>query len=555
MGANSADAYPNDVYVSFAEADRLWVEEHLLPRLAQHRLHVITDKDFLVGALTLTSVEQAVTTSRHTVVVLTPEWLSGQWSAFETALVQTLDPAAVRRRLLPVLLKPCPLPPMIAALQKADLTRGRQQERELARLVRSILDETPVAPPWQSPGQRGDIEHWLRWLRQHRQELRWAALLVLGGVIALSMLLKVGPFADRPGWQQIGNLRASDSFNLFRSGETLLVSTYTDAPGCTGVDTGLWRSTATTPEWSPIGAPIQFDRPGQGCVLAAIQAFAAVEARPEVIFAVTSHVGLLRSDDRGLNWDRVAAAGLPLRLRHIAIDPVLPSRLYVAADGAGFYRSLDEGRSWVQLDGVTTCSAPAGADQASLPPVHATGALMVDPQGIYLAVGDNLSPPLPASGLYVSQDGGDCWRRWDDAGERYGYISMAALAEASTELVVLTHDFNALGNRQDEQLWHLQGSQGRGRVLWESGALPHRVFVDPRVPGRWYVTTDFGRVVTGTIDRAGQWETLPRIVRCLIPPNCSTNLTSDFVPGPPLLLAGDQVYRLQTIAWYWRIWP
>jgi hypothetical protein len=104
-----------DLFISYADADQGWVERELLPQLEDKGLNVcLPRRDFPIGKTTLTNIEQAVDNSRHTLVVITPAWLASSWNEFEVLLAGAADPAARQRRLIPLLLRPCPLPPRIA---------------------------------------------------------------------------------------------------------------------------------------------------------------------------------------------------------------------------------------------------------------------------------------------------------------------------------------------------------------------------------------------------------------------------------------------------------
>ena len=134
----SERVYEYDVFISHSDADRAWVEDELLPWLEGARLRVISDLDFEVGVARLINIERAVEGSRHTLVVLTPEWLSSEWAAFESLLIQTDDPAGLQRRMIPLLLRACELPKRIAMLERADLTDPDSREEGMARLLRGL---------------------------------------------------------------------------------------------------------------------------------------------------------------------------------------------------------------------------------------------------------------------------------------------------------------------------------------------------------------------------------------------------------------------------------
>jgi hypothetical protein len=138
--------YRYDAFISYSHADRAWVWSELLPRLEEAGLSVcIDDRDFEIGVPSLINMERAVDNSRHTLIVLTPAWLESEWAEFESLLVGTADPAGRRRRLIPVMLEACRLPPRIAMLTYADLTRPAEREAQMTRLVNSLRPaaETP----------------------------------------------------------------------------------------------------------------------------------------------------------------------------------------------------------------------------------------------------------------------------------------------------------------------------------------------------------------------------------------------------------------------------
>jgi hypothetical protein len=130
-----------DVFISYSHADQEWVWKWLVPYLKQAGLTVCTDREsFDVGVPALVNMENAVANSRHTVLVLTPDWVKSQWTQFEALLVQQEDPAGLLRRTLPILHRPCNLPPRIALLTYADLSGEEDESAEFGKLLDAIRD-------------------------------------------------------------------------------------------------------------------------------------------------------------------------------------------------------------------------------------------------------------------------------------------------------------------------------------------------------------------------------------------------------------------------------
>ena len=115
------------------------MRDRLVPQLQGAGLKVCIDvESFEPGAPSVTEMERAVLQSRKTVAILTPEYIQSGWAEFENIMIQTLDPAARQRRLIPVLWKRCELPVRIASLTAIDLIRPKNWAEGLERLI-SVL--------------------------------------------------------------------------------------------------------------------------------------------------------------------------------------------------------------------------------------------------------------------------------------------------------------------------------------------------------------------------------------------------------------------------------
>ncbi len=94
--------YTYDVFISYSHADSEWVSRALLPRLEEAGLKVCIDnRDFRPGAPSAKEIARAVQESRKTVLVLTPSYLDSAWAEFEHLMLQILDPANRKLRLIP----------------------------------------------------------------------------------------------------------------------------------------------------------------------------------------------------------------------------------------------------------------------------------------------------------------------------------------------------------------------------------------------------------------------------------------------------------------------
>ena len=144
-----------DVFISYSSKDKAWVRGELLPRLEASGLRVCIDyRDFQPGAPSVTEMERAVLTSRKTVLVLTPDYVASAWTEFETLMLQTLDPAARQRRIVPLLKLRVELPLRIGYLSYVDFSDPQDEALAWTRLLNALgasdappnTPATPAAP-------------------------------------------------------------------------------------------------------------------------------------------------------------------------------------------------------------------------------------------------------------------------------------------------------------------------------------------------------------------------------------------------------------------------
>jgi hypothetical protein len=127
-----------DVFVSYSSLNGDFVHGELVPRLTAEGLHVLTDRDFELGRPSLYNMERAIRISRHTLLLITPEWIESVWCEFEGLMVQTIDPSARHGRIIPLLRAPLRIPPTLAPLTYLSLLPGTELEEAFNRLIRHL---------------------------------------------------------------------------------------------------------------------------------------------------------------------------------------------------------------------------------------------------------------------------------------------------------------------------------------------------------------------------------------------------------------------------------
>ncbi len=160
------------VFVSYAADDDGWVNKTLVPALSEAGLRACLDNDdFIIGWDRIQSTKRAIEGSRHTTIVMTPEWVASKRAGFEALLAPTTDPAGHDPRLIPIMLKHCTIPDHTPMLAVKDFTDPSKRHTQLTLLIEQLkgstipdgtctLDDTPPAPlpPYRCRRLRGDLK-------------------------------------------------------------------------------------------------------------------------------------------------------------------------------------------------------------------------------------------------------------------------------------------------------------------------------------------------------------------------------------------------------------
>jgi hypothetical protein len=142
------DEFRYDAFISYSHKDSAWVRDMLLSHLEREDLHVCIDyRNFEVGVPSLVNMENAVESSRKTLLVLTPNWIASEWAEFEALLIQTKDPAGRGRRILPLMVQHCSMPDRLQVFTYLDLTNPAEFDFQMQRLVAAIRSMPPQPTP------------------------------------------------------------------------------------------------------------------------------------------------------------------------------------------------------------------------------------------------------------------------------------------------------------------------------------------------------------------------------------------------------------------------
>ena len=180
---------------------------------------------------------------------------------------------------------------------------------------------------------------------------------------------------------------------------------------------GVWKSIDEGLTWKPIFD----DQP-----VASIGSIAINQQNPDIVWVGTGEGntrnttsiggGVFKSMDGGNTW-AFMGLGESERINRIALHPTDPNVAYIAAGGKlwgpnderGVFKTTDGGNTWVP---VLQVNEDTGATDIKIDPSN--------PHKLFAAMWQFRRSPYnfksggPGSGLYVSHNGGDSWRRYEE---------------------------------------------------------------------------------------------------------------------------------------------
>lgn len=127
------------IFISYSRRDKRWVNDYLKPLLnAADVQFAIDDEDLEIGGLLDEGIRKLIKECPYIVFVMTPDWVDRKWTHYEAelALDEILD--SKDRRILPIKLRNCDIPPRIAPRLFLDLCAARQRDKEIVKLLQQI---------------------------------------------------------------------------------------------------------------------------------------------------------------------------------------------------------------------------------------------------------------------------------------------------------------------------------------------------------------------------------------------------------------------------------
>lgn len=144
-----------DLFISYADADRAWVEGYLLDSLKQAGVRYHSEAAFALGTVRLLEFERAIQQSDRTLLVLSPAYLADGFHQFIDLLAQCYGFDSATWPVIPLVLQSVKLPPRLNALVKLNATNPDEWEEATRRLCAELKRPVPAPlpkPPCPYPG-------------------------------------------------------------------------------------------------------------------------------------------------------------------------------------------------------------------------------------------------------------------------------------------------------------------------------------------------------------------------------------------------------------------
>jgi NACHT domain/TIR domain len=127
-----------DLFISYVEADRAWVEGYLLDALTQAGVKCLSEAAFRLGVPRIQEFQRAIQQSSRTLLVISPAYVADDFNQFVELLGQSYGQDTQTWPVIPLVLELVALPPRLAMLVGLDATTPEDQEIAVARLCTDL---------------------------------------------------------------------------------------------------------------------------------------------------------------------------------------------------------------------------------------------------------------------------------------------------------------------------------------------------------------------------------------------------------------------------------
>lgn len=143
-----AKEWTYDLFISYAEADKAWVEGYLLDALEKAEVRCTSESAFALGVPRISEFERAIRQSQATLLVISEAYLADSLTEFTDILAQSYGAQVGTWPVIPLTLEAgLQLPPRLKMLEGLKVSSSEQWETAIERLCHQLKRPLPLPSP------------------------------------------------------------------------------------------------------------------------------------------------------------------------------------------------------------------------------------------------------------------------------------------------------------------------------------------------------------------------------------------------------------------------
>lgn len=158
-----AEEWTYDLFVSYVEADKNWVEGYLLDALKNAKIRYTLESAFALGVPRILEFERAIRQSQATLLVISEAYLADDLTRFTDILAQSYGEQVGTWPVIPLTLQDgLKLPPRLGMLTGLKASKAEEWDASIDRLCHQLKlppPPPPLKPACPYPGMRPFSEH------------------------------------------------------------------------------------------------------------------------------------------------------------------------------------------------------------------------------------------------------------------------------------------------------------------------------------------------------------------------------------------------------------
>ncbi|XP_041349012.1 uncharacterized protein LOC121368383 [Gigantopelta aegis] len=152
------DGKTHHLFFSHSSDDQQWVEMCVERLERDYGIKCLwPPRDFTPGKSIPSLIEDGMSRAMKIVLVLSPEYIDSGWCSYERHLAFVLSVQERRNCIIPVMLKPCPVPDVLRTVNYIDVTKGENADCKIANALYQKCELQDILPNFNRQYHQEDI--------------------------------------------------------------------------------------------------------------------------------------------------------------------------------------------------------------------------------------------------------------------------------------------------------------------------------------------------------------------------------------------------------------